>query len=235
MTALCNHCIMQSPPFLLRARRPYPAGRPLPAPPPPGSREDPPTPRPPPLPATLTFSYPGVNQKAPAVARLNVPPPAAPAAPPAYTLHPPPCILRPPAPSPLLPPTSRQPPAAPTSRGAPARSPQHPRSAAKTSHRCSTSFSALAVLPRGKQTPPAVTFTPHHTPCNLFSYPAGNGDSTLQSPHNAITPALRSPPPDPPHPVITQQQGSTARNVHTSSPPLPPLPTAPTLRISPSP
>ena len=87
MTALCNHCIMQSPPFLLRARRPYPAGRPLPAPPPPGSREDPPTPRPPPLPATLTFSYPGVNQKAPAVARLNVPPPAAPAAPPAYTLH----------------------------------------------------------------------------------------------------------------------------------------------------
>ena len=72
--------------------------------------------------------------------------------------------------------------------------------------------------------PPAVTFTPHHTPCNLFSYPAGNGDSTLQSPHNAITPPCTQPPPDPPHPVITQQQGSTARNVHTSPHP----PAAPT-------
>ena len=67
------------------------------------------------------------------------------------------------------------------------------------------------------------------------SYPGVNQPHLCYTTHQRETPALRSPPPDPPHPVITQQPCARRCIVPVHHTTLPPLPTAPTLRISPSP
>ena len=98
MTALCNHCTTQSPPFLLRARRPYPAGRPPPAPPPPGSREDPPNSPPAPASCNSHVLLPGGKPKSTRRSAAKRPTPCSPSCP--SCLHPAPATLYPPARSP---------------------------------------------------------------------------------------------------------------------------------------
>ena len=132
----------------------------------------------PPAPRSLTYTlqlsffaprspYPGVNQKlTPGARLLNSPRPLSIPSHPTQYWRPPRNAAKPPTAAPRFLPCARPLPSAtqPWHHHAPCTRPplpyrsssshlapaagEHPRSAAKTSHRCSTSFSALAVLPR---------------------------------------------------------------------------------------
>ena len=134
-------------------------------------------------------------------------------------------------------------PAPPTRAGCPSflsypagKSPPPSRIAAKPPPPCipAALAASFSLTPPVNQCPPAPS--PLLPPRERSpSYPGVNQPHLCYTTHQRETPALRSPPPDPPHPVITQQPCARRCIVPVHHTTLPPLPTAPTLRISPSP